>query len=747
MTDLLTIQIKGALENTIFNKINSQQLNVSNSVLRAIISRVAEEAASGIVQSVNIGANTQLNTIPTSLIGNYNPVNIVTQNLSSFRLTNNLQNILDTQITGQATDKIVSLLDRELRNALPADKYGLINFSAISATLVQLITPSVSSAVSTALKEFTGGLFSGNNPVQPVIPSVDSVFGKFGTNSDQALSEINSTYSFNGASRQLQQNQSYTSQSSDNREKLITTSKGFIDPSANYPTKEYENKPDTNKLATGDLSGGSIIRDKNLNRMMGAKLPYGNSWDEPKSAYNAVYPFNKVTQTESGHIIEIDDTPGNERLHIFHKSGTYVEIDSTGSVVSRTKGSKYEIIDKNGKIAILGKADISISGACNIYVGNDANIEVDGDTNITCHNDTTIQSAGNVNIAAGETLNLAGKDVNIQAFNVLNITSNIELNAHSTNALNINSNVEMTIETVTSFTRTLGDSFSSVQGTQHVITGGDYNLDSGGMTHINSGNAQGTDKVSKVAGASGISMTSERRLPNEEVIADPISLTLADRYILDNEETIQEPEEQRAHRDRLILSGIVSPEELDREPVVQDTASVASSQTIVVSAEVYLKDVTYLPGNYNLSPNFTLESLTTQAAVSNDDIETSEFSYGEIVYNLQLVALNILEPIYNLYPNMFVISGFRKRENTSGASLHPKGCAVDIQFRDTTRDEYFEISKLLAKALKYDQLILEYSSYASQPWIHISFVDGENRGEVLTMWNHRVHSQELALLA
>ena len=37
---------------------------------------------------------------------------------------------------------------------------------------------------------------------------------------------------------------------------------------------------------------------------------------EPDSPYSAKYPYNKVMQTEAGHVIEIDDTPNAERIHV-----------------------------------------------------------------------------------------------------------------------------------------------------------------------------------------------------------------------------------------------------------------------------------------------------------------------------------------------------------------------------------------------------------------------------------------------
>ena len=59
---------------------------------------------------------------------------------------------------------------------------------------------------------------------------------------------------------------------------------------------------------------------------------------EPPSAYKAKYPNNKVIRTERGHVIEVDDTPDQERIHIFHKSGTYSEINNEGRKVDKIVG-------------------------------------------------------------------------------------------------------------------------------------------------------------------------------------------------------------------------------------------------------------------------------------------------------------------------------------------------------------------------------------------------------------------------
>ena len=51
----------------------------------------------------------------------------------------------------------------------------------------------------------------------------------------------------------------------------------------------------------------------------------------PGTASSGQYPYNHVHESESGHIQEIDDTPGGERLYKQHKSGTYEEIIADGT--------------------------------------------------------------------------------------------------------------------------------------------------------------------------------------------------------------------------------------------------------------------------------------------------------------------------------------------------------------------------------------------------------------------------------
>jgi uncharacterized protein YcbK (DUF882 family) len=762
MDPLITKQIQGVLENSIFNKIIALNLNIPNPILRAVISRVAEVGAVDIVRQVSQASNQQLTDIPKNIIGSINPVNITNNNNSPTTISNNIDGIIQQQLLLQTTDKIVSKLQSQLRLSLPTDKLGIINFDALSASLIQGITPTVGKTLTTAVGGFADAIFGRGQKPKVTTNNIETLFGNFPP--EEALNKADEIFVSSGANSALQEAKQFDINSTENREKLEVLERGFTDPNANYPTKEYAGISETNKLAQGDARG-TIVQEKNNNRMKGAKLPGGEAWDEPESAYRGAYPYNKVTQTESGHIIEIDDTPGSERLHIYHKSGTYIEIDANGSMVKRTKGSSYEIIDRNGKISIAGKADISINGACNIFVGNDANIEVEGDVNLTCHNDITAQAGGTFNLSAVEEFNIASGNVNIEAYYTMNQKATT-LNMHSKENMHMRSNADIKVQATNLYDFVSDTVYTQAAGAINIKAGDNTNIDSGAAinllasnsvnldgseTHLQSGNAGAASESQEsiIAGSSKIGVIAGRKDITDNDKNDPLVLSLADSRSIALEEETQSLEDFNSQKNLIISEGFANAADLSEPPTAVDNATVESEQQNFVEPDVKLKTVTQLPGNYNLSPNFTVEMLSSKAAVTRDLIRGHEkATYGEIIFNLQAIALNVLEPVKKIYPNMFVTSAFRDPGNASNAktSQHPLGQGVDIQFKGITKKEYFEIATKLAKVLKYDQMILEYCSYAKNPWIHISY-SVKNRSQVLTFYNHKTHSQGLTQLA
>jgi len=151
---------------------------------------------------------------------------------------------------------------------------------------------------------------------------------------------------------------------------------GFDDPDAVFPKREYINAPTTNSAARGTkknklyTGGGDVALDLELD-----PLP------------NSQYPLNQVRETVSGHVTEIDDTPGSERMLFKHRTGAGIEmrpdgtviISSTNNTIQITGGDQKVIVEGDGEIVYNGNLKLNVSGDFDLEVGGDMNIRVAGD--------------------------------------------------------------------------------------------------------------------------------------------------------------------------------------------------------------------------------------------------------------------------------------------------------------------------------------------------------------------------------
>jgi hypothetical protein len=96
--------------------------------------------------------------------------------------------------------------------------------------------------------------------------------------------------------------------------------------------------------------------------------------NEPSDPYAATYPYNHTRQSESGHVIELDDTPDKERVHIFHRAGSFVEMHPDGTVVMKSIGDSYELSAKGKNIYAKGDVNIVAGGTLNIWAESNVNI-------------------------------------------------------------------------------------------------------------------------------------------------------------------------------------------------------------------------------------------------------------------------------------------------------------------------------------------------------------------------------------
>ena len=156
---------------------------------------------------------------------------------------------------------------------------------------------------------------------------------------------------------------------------------GFKDPNGKYPTELYLDIADTNLLAQEafDTHPSKSIKD--------AKDSWSTasgSAEQPASTQSsAKYPTNHVFETESGHYVEFDDTEGNERIHLYHKKGTFIEIDSAGNMIIKTVGNVTNIVAGNMDTYVKGNYSVSAGGNIDIYAGKNLTEKVDGNVKIT----------------------------------------------------------------------------------------------------------------------------------------------------------------------------------------------------------------------------------------------------------------------------------------------------------------------------------------------------------------------------
>lgn len=143
------------------------------------------------------------------------------------------------------------------------------------------------------------------------------------------------------------------------------------------------NKHDVAKLAREE---NDLAETKTQQRVIGELVT------EPVSPYAAKYPFNKVLRTERGHVIELDDTENKERMHMYHRKGTYTEIDQEGRRVDKIVGDRFEVTVKNNNVYVGGECKVEIVGDTKIRIKGNAAMTVDGTTDILSRKIMTIAS-------------------------------------------------------------------------------------------------------------------------------------------------------------------------------------------------------------------------------------------------------------------------------------------------------------------------------------------------------------------
>ena len=243
----------------------------------------------------------------------------------------------------------------------------------------------------------------------------------------------------------------------------FSTKGGFKDPKGVYPTALYVDKTDTNVLAsqavvwTKELEEGQAHHPSfTVKGGLEVDDAVHTKWTNASEAEiqqavstqaNAKYPYNHVFETEVGHYVEFDDTVGNERIHIYHKAGTFIEIDPTGNVVIKTVGNVTNIVAGNMDTHVVGNYSLSVGGNIDIYAVKNLTEKVDGNRKTTITGTETLEITGAVTNTLKDALTLdVTADVTETFGAALNTTITGATTIDGTGAVTVKSGAALTAE-------------------------------------------------------------------------------------------------------------------------------------------------------------------------------------------------------------------------------------------------------------------------------------------------------------
>jgi len=397
---------------------------------------------------------------------------------------------------------------------------------------------------------------------------------------------------------------------------------------------------DINKLARNEDIDQTIIKEKRDNTIKSVEIVGGGSWTEPQTPYNTTYPNNKVTESNSGHVTECDDTEGAERLHVYHRSGSFYELHPDGSQVVRIVKDNYSITAGDNFLYVDGDINMSVSGNLNQHIAGDHNIQVDG-------NKTEVV-LGDLKQNIGKSLtSLAGGGIGLDA-----------------STIDFNSGV------------------ASGNGSIPIILPSEYSLESAGAVIKKAGRFAALDEPAEIG-------STPANFPEDTA---PSS-----------------------------FDGSVKKEGVAQGQ--QKTVELLLCSTDIggkITASQKLADT-----------QFTIGQLSSDALFAHTIRDQAGLTKQVIVCNLEALAVNILQPLYDKFGKFRINSGFRIG---SGRSQHELGQAVDIQEPSWSYEKYLEVAGWITENLSPDSVILEHGNGI---WLHIAYngTSKTQRGKVLTMIN------------
>jgi len=123
-----------------------------------------------------------------------------------------------------------------------------------------------------------------------------------------------------------------------------------------------------------------------------------------------------------------------------------------------------------------------------------------------------------------------------------------------------------------------------------------------------------------------------------------------------------------------------------------------------------------------------------------DASHKSQWTEEYIIRNLENLMINVVDYVYEAYPNMKITSGYRAKIlndslGSSDNSHHPKGCAVDIQVPGVNTSEV--TNWIIDNVSSFAQLIWEKPENGSRSWVHIAYQPGSSKNKQVDVYTSK----------
>lgn len=228
-------------------------------------------------------------------------------------------------------------------------------------------------------------------------------------------------------------------------------------PISRYPLENRLMEPSTSRLGRNEKIEETIVGIKKgeVDSGEGGGYEAGGvggdaaseplAFMEPPTPYDAKYPYNHVYESESGHVIEVDDTPNSQRLHWYHRSGTFTEIHPNGLEVNKIKKSQYNFIYEDYYNATKNSMNLDAGDAFRLKTGTVINLNSGSDHNRQVGANLNGNISENINTRVGksvytgigeETRTIAGEGVYVcSKGSVVHIKASGEINLQSATSI------------------------------------------------------------------------------------------------------------------------------------------------------------------------------------------------------------------------------------------------------------------------------------------------------------------------